>query len=451
MAEHCLKDKTVKGIKWTTGPEWSKVSTGVIRPVVMQNIILIAILCLFYISPYLNRMVHIYIKLFFLLLWMMSDRNLPIQKERFYPRKMMFWWGVYVFWMIAMCLIGHSTMSIVYYIARLPLFCVPWMMVSILRSYNLKEMKLLWKLFVAICAINLLQNYWIGFTNPEIFHLINKMRQNSDVEGLNTNAGGSDFVGLCLFTVPVFWIIHQSSNKGLVRLLSVLFMVLLSVYFIFINDRATAAVVLLMMIVFFLIVRFAGNGQRIIKRIVFGLIVAISLVLVFAQDLFAVALEIFSEAPRMAGRIQDMYEVMEGADIEEMDDGSLGARYVLWMTSVKTFFSSIPNFLIGVGDDFHEGDIASLIKYGVGCHSEFFDLPARYGIVGVIMVYKFFFHGIGYLKRFSDSDKQSLNMLVFLVCYIFFSFVNNTIMLPVYYSLLVFFPVSLVLVNKKYI
>lgn len=427
--------------------EWDLVPSGTIRSAVIPNMVITAILFAFYISPLLSRNVHIFIKLAVLLLWIVTAIQLPIRKTMCYPSDMLKWWSAYVIWMLAMCFIGHSSTPIVYFIGKAPLYCVPWMMVSILRSYNLKEMKLLWTIFVMIFALNLLDNYYIGLTNPELF-LVNKIRLEGDTEGLATNAGNSDFVYLCMFLVPVFWIVWQSSEEQKTRLLSILLIFFSSIYFVFINDRTTATVTLLLMIILFLLVKRAGVGRGHIVKIVVGLAFVVLLFSLFSRQIFSFALNFFEDSARMSNRLEDLFEVSQGADLNDMDDGSLGARYLLWMTSIDTFLSSVPNFLIGIGDDVHEGDIFSLVRYGVGCHSEFFDLAARYGIVGIILVFNFIKNAVKYFGRLAYSGNQRANMIVFFVIWCLSSFVNNSIALPYFYAILIFFPISLMLVNN---
>lgn len=427
--------------------EWEKIPTGKIRSSIMPNLIFTVLLMLFYISPYLSRNIHIYVKLFVLVLWIISSVRLPVRKTMYYPKAFVSWWTAYVIWVFAMYIVGHSNEPLPQFFRQLPLYCAPMMMTSIIRSYNLNEMKLFWMAFVGIFAVNLLDNYLIGLIHPELFDMVKA--KDGDMTGFISNAGGSDFVGLCLFIIPVFWILFQNTNNKRNKSLAAILVVLSAGYFIFINDRTTAAIVFLMMVILFLLARHAGFGRGHIINFVIGLLVAVLLFGVFFQQIFDFLLGVFEDNLRMANRIEDLNEVMQGTDINDMDDGSLGARYLLWMTSISTFLSSVPNFLIGIGDDVHEGDILSLVNYGVGCHSEFFDVAARYGIVGVLFFYKFISNGVRYLGRIAASEKQRASMIIFLLAWLFFSFVNNSIYVTYMYDILLFFPITLILVNNK--
>lgn len=430
----------------TVNKEWDLVPLGKLRSAVIPNMVITAILFAFYISPFLSRNVHIFIKLAVLVLWIVTAIQLPVRKTMYYPSAMLKWWSVYVIWMLAMCVIGHSSKPLPQFIRHFPLYCTPFMMAAIIRSYNLKEMKWLWGAFICLFAINLAHNYWIGLTQPELFDLVKA--KDGDTTGFISNAGGSDFVYLCMFLVPVFWIVWQSSDEKRTRQLSVLLIIFSSGYFIFINDRTTATVTLLLMIILFLLVKRAGSGRGHIVKIVAGLAFVVLLFSLFSRQIFSFALNFFEDSPRMSNRLEDLFEVSQGADLNDMDDGSLGARYLLWKTSIDTFLSSVPNFLIGIGDDVHEGDIFSLVRYGVGCHSEFFDLAARYGIVGIILVFNFIKNAVKYFGRLAYSGNQRANMIVFFVIWCLSSFVNNSIALPYFYAILIFFPISLMLVNN---
>lgn len=426
--------------------EWDLVPSGKMRSAVIPNMVITAILFAFYISPLLSRNVHIFIKLAFLVLWVVTAIQLPTRKTMCYPKAMLQWWGAYVIWMLAMCVVGHSSTPLPQFIRHFPLYCSPFMMTSIVRSYNLKEMKWLWAAFICLFAINLAHNYWIGFTQPELFDLVKA--KDGDTTGFISNAGGSDFVYLCMFLVPIFWIVWQSSEEKRTRILSVIFIVFASGYFVFINSRTTATVTLFLMIIMFILVKRAGVGQGHIVKIVAGLVIVALLLSVFSRQIFSFALDFFEDSARMSNRLEDLFEVSQGADLNDMDDGSLGARYLLWMTSVNTFLSSVPNFLIGIGDDVHEGDILSLVRYGVGCHSEFFDLAARYGIVGIFLVFNFLKNAVKYFGRLAHPGNQRSNMIVFFIIWCLSSFVNNSIALPYFYAILILFPISLMLVNN---
>ena len=426
--------------------EWDLVPSGIIRSAVIPNMAITAILFAFYISPFLSRNVHIFIKLAFLGLWIVTAIPLPVRKTMYYPSNMIKWWSAYVIWMIAMCVIGHSSTPLPQFIRHFPLYCTPFMMTTIIRSYNLKEMKWLWVAFIFLFAVNLAHNYWIGFTQPELFNMVKA--KDGDTTGFISNAGGSEFVYLCMFLVPIFWIVWQSSEEKRTKRLLILLIIFASGYFIFINDRTTATVTLFLMIIMFLLVKGAGVGKGHIVKIVAGLVIVLLLLSIFSRQIFTFALDLFEDSARMSNRLEDLFEVSQGADLNDMDDGSLGARYLLWMTSINTFLSSIPNFLIGIGDDVHEGDILSLVRYGVGCHSEFFDLAAKYGIVGIILVFNFIKNAVKYFGRLAKAGNQRANMMVFFIIWCLSSFVNTSIDLPFFYAILVFFPISLMLVNN---
>ena len=227
--------------------------------------------------------------------------------------------------------------------------------------------------------------------------------------------------------------------------------VLIALYVTVINNRATAALVLFIELFVLFLLRIVHKKGKSIVAIGSVLIIILLVSFFFLGDILEAAIGMFEENERFLKRLNDIMAVSEGVAIEDLDEGSLAVRYLLWMTSVNTFFSSIPHFLFGVGVDVHEGDVASLISYGVGCHSEFFDLAAQFGIIGVIVIYKFLRSFIKFTIGMSASEKQNSILIIFWGGFLLYSFVNLTFCPPVFYVLFLFLPISLVLINNKII
>lgn len=424
-------------------------NTGnVIRSKVLVNLIFLSILVLIDLTPILERNLHPLIHLGVFALWFVSSRGLPVQNGNEIPAEMLRWWGIYTFWVIFMCLIRHSNISPKHYISTLYFYFIPYMMVVVLKSYNIREIKLLWKIFFIVFMVNLIQNYIIGFNNPDAFRLRDALDKS---DNYFSNAGGTRFVTACLFMAPVFWLIIQGSTKRSLRQIMTIGVILIAVYISIINNRATATVILFVEMFMLLLLRYILHNVKSFVSI--GVVLAILFIVsfFFLDDILELSINIFGNNERFLQRLEDMKTVSGGTNIEDLEEGSLSARYFLWMTSVNTFLSSVPNFLFGVGIDVHEGDIWSLVNYGVGCHSEFFDLPAKFGIIGVFIVYKFLSSFIQFTWKLSGSEKQKKIIVIFWLGFIFYSFVNGSFAAPVFYVLFIFLPTSIVLVNNKII
>lgn len=417
-----------------------------IRSSVIINLLLLSAMLLIDITPYLERNLHPIFQIVIFVLWFISSRGLPVKFGSTYPKEIIKWWSIYSIWVILMCLIRHSNISPTHYIATLYFYFIPYMMVVVFKSYNLREMELLWKIFFVIFIINLLQNYFIGINNPDVFRLRESFAKTAN---FTTNAGGTVFVAASIFIAPVLWTIRQNSLNRKMKGAMLLGIALIFIYVSVINNRATASIVLLLEMVVLLLLRFIVRKGKSLVAIVWLILTLSTIAFLFSGTILQTAIDIFGGNERFLKRLTDIMMVSEGVSLEDIEEGSLAARYLLWLTSINTFFSSIPHFLFGVGIDEHEGDIMSLIKYGVGCHSEFFDLGAKFGIIGVFLIYKFLKETISFTLGLTNSEKQKSIVMVFWGGFVFYSFVNLTFAAPVFYVLFIFLPFSLVLVNNK--
>lgn len=425
--------------------QYNKIGNS-IRSKVLVNLVFLAALVLIDITPLLERNLHPLIHLGVFVLWFITSRRLHIKKQYEKPSEMLKWWGVYTFWEIFMCLIQHSNISPTHYISTIYFFFIPYMLMVLLQSYNIREIKLLWTLFFVIFIVNLLQNYIIGVNNPDVFRLRDSFEK---TESFFSNAGGTGFITACLFMAPVFLLIVQGSTKKLVRQIMAIGVILIAVYISIINNRATATVILFVEIFMLLLLRYVLRNMKSFVSIGVVLVVLFLVSSIFLDEILKFSINILGSNERFSRRLEDMLTVSSGTNIEDLEKGSLAARYFLWMTSINTFLSSVPNFLFGVGIDIHEGDMWSLAKYGVGCHSEFFDLAAKFGIIGVFIIYKFLSSYIRFTWKLSASEKQKKFILIFWIGFIFYSFVNGSFAAPVFYVLFIFLPSSIVLVNNK--
>lgn len=415
-----------------------------VRPVVFLNMFWLGLLLAFAITPLLSRMEIYVVKLGVLLMWAVTTILLPRKKGIYFPKKLIGWWIVYVVWIFAMCIIGHSNVSLNFFIVRLPFYAIPFIMVTVVRSYNIKELHLLWILFLGIFLTNLVHNYYIGLTTPELFDQLNAM---TDDSGMKTNAGGTALVALCLFICPIMWIISQNVENTSLKLQTLTCLVLATIYMTILNVRATAFFFWLLMAFMFLLYRWGQGRQFSYRKYVTIILLGVVILVIFATTIMDTLLELFSESKQMYERLEQIMEVMQGTSIDDTNNGSLGVRIMLSITSIKTFLASPSNFFFGVGEDSHGQEIYDLVKYGVGCHSEFFDLAARYGLVGIFIVTNFLIHLFKYIRRFCFTSKTSGMLTILIIGYILYNFFNNTFDVSTFNLLLLFLPLSLILVN----
>ena len=164
-------------------------------------------------------------------------------------------------------------------------------------------------------------------------------------------------------------------------------------------------------------------------------------------NLFA---DVFSENMRMMSRIEDLAFVADSGSTGDLDEGSLYTRSILWMASINTFVSSVQNFLFGVGESVYETDVYSLLAKGVGNHSEFFDMAARYGVIGIIIYYFIIKNSVRFFSLLTKDEKIKDYMFIIFIGIMLFGIVNNLSKgVTTFIMIYLIFPITIELLNKK--
>ena len=414
-----------------------------LRFLICINIVAAAVLIGFQMTPLLERTTSNYVILPIWGFWAVTTIFVPHANIRIFSYRYLIWWLVYTAWVFLMFAIGHSNEPMTKLVAQLPFYSIPIMMAVVIRCYNFKEKRTLWFAILVIFLYNLGDNLLLSSQDIEIYDRIGEYLADSTWD---TNAGSTTHNVQCLFMCAIFWYISQNTNYKLVKILSIVFLIMSSYYILFINNRTISLMTWLYMIgMFFLTIR-KGYRFKSMSSLLKSSIVILLIVIIFAAPLIEILLSVFADSDRMSGRLEQLLSFSSNHSVNS-GDSDLYARYILWLTSIQTFFSSIPNFLVGVGEDVHQGDVMGLVRSGVGYHSEFFDLAAKYGIIGVIMVTSFLKHLFSFLRKLCGSDKEITMLNIILMGFILYSFFNCPFRGSIFFVLFIFMPLTIQLVR----
>lgn len=419
---------------------------GNVRLLVLINIVATVLVIAFEMTPILERTASNFVRLPLWGAWVVSAFVVPKIGKSLFNYKFLGWWFLYVAWIGFMFLIGHSNESIREYISRMPLYSIPIMLIISVKYYRPDEMKLLWLAILAIFLYSLVDNMIFGMAEPEIYNRMHEFDRDSTWA---TNAGGTTHIVQCLFMCPIFWYISQNTEHRLVTLLAIGYLAATSYYMMFINNRTTSLLIWLYMAGMFFLSMRRKYQYKSMWSLVKSSLVMLVVVAIFAAPLFELLISVFSESERMSNRLNELLVFSGTQTIDASNEESLYARYILWMTSITTFFSSIPNLLIGVGEDVHQGDIFGLIRCGVGYHSEFFDLAAKYGIIGIILVYNSLKYLFNFIRGLCGTDKERTMLNIFLIGFIIYSFLNNTFRESTFFVAFIFMPLTIMMIRYK--
>lgn len=411
---------------------------GAALPNILCMMALIAIGC----TPYLGYNVSNAVKLVLAILWVLSTFVLHSFSSKERGFQIVVFFSVYLILQLLYSLIGVSR-ELPFFLARFHIYVIPMAMVYIASHYNIREIKLLWQFFLVVFGLNLADNIFIGLTQGEYAFRVTE-------DTVNTNAGSTAFVVGCMLLIPILWMVFRSCSGRIQKCLVLLFIAALAYYILFLNTRATALVILTVIILGFLLIELSKKKRLTKGKLVVRMLIVVGLAALMMGPIFSMLSDAFSENMRMMSRIEDLSFVMENGDANQLDEGSLATRIILWTASINTFFSSIPHFLFGVGESVIETDVFSLLAHGVGNHSEFFDLAARYGLLGIVIYYYIIKNTYNFMNGLSVDVRVKDYILSFLIGVMLFGFANNlsnnlTTMLLIYFML----PMTIILINNK--
>lgn len=409
---------------------------------VMMNMLALLVIIAIGIIPILNKSLVNSYRLVFFFFWLFSIPFIGKISLKHSEAKIVIWWCLYLILQLIYSLIGIST-DIMYFVGKVHIYMIPVAMVIVTKYYSLKEMKILWVATLAIFLACLFYNILIGLREGTYVFL--------DVEK-QSNVGKTAFVAICQYIIVSSWVIFKKSRFKVFRIFCLAILAITAYHILFQNNRAITTLLLLLTAAGMCFISLSKFKKKIsFIKIILGGVILLVLIFPLLSYLIQSLATSFSEITRLSTRLDDLSVLMSSGNIEEVDNGgSLYHRFLLWGTSINTFLSSISNFLFGIGESRFTSDMTFVLYSGVGFHSEFFDLAARYGIIGLCI----FYFAIKYTFKYLIDlcyDAEIKNMLyIIIISMIVQMFVNNlfnnvgAIIIP-----LIFLPVSVVLLEYK--
>jgi len=271
---------------------------------------------------------------------------------------------------------------------------------------------------IFVGTVNIIHNIYLLHIYP---HASEELNFSDMYNGMNVGGTTFSLFALLLFCLTLIMIADRVKKTK--KLICIALATVCTIY-IFQASRATSIVFLIIavFIYFYFELTYKKEAK---ERIIFFIatsIVSVLILLYLEKVLLFISGKI--DNYRLSIRLSEIANSLSGNNI---DDGlSLGTRIELYKLSITTFFKSIKNFIIGVG--YHTStdlSLSWLYSVGVGNHSEFLDLAARYGVIGVLIIYNFFRNFTRKMKNYNPFNNDFKGNIVWIVFFLF-SFVNNT-------------------------
>ena len=326
---------------------------------------------------------------------------------------------VYLFLSVMMVIIGLSSTNLNFVISRLPIYIIPAIGYFVVRHYNRKEKAVILTGFAVVYFANLIYNIFLGFQLPEIFE-----EQASTEESIEfsimMNIADTGFLEVAYWLIGALIMTILVVKEKKWRFLCMLLTVPLAYHMLFQNTRGTAILLLMVEMAGFFLAYHEPSQQR--NRHVYYLFTVLMLVLLS----FIVFIPLMGwlmehlQSERLADRLNDLVDFKKsGGDLNNVSEGSFSQRMILAQTSLSTFFSSPISFFIGIGDHTQAfgGD---LVKSGIGGHSEFIDVLARFGLLGAFVYWKIMKSYYMMLKRMTSKReiRKYVNIIFVIVIFL---------------------------------
>jgi len=423
----------------------STMETNSIRFKNLINMLPIIALMTYYYTHYLEGTYSFIIPLGLVVLWLCLSFVFGKVKG-ILMNKVTVWWLAYLFLCIIMVILGFSSTNINFIISRLPFFIIPAIGYYVIRCYNKKEKALILMMFAIIFGANLVYNIILGFQLPEIFESLESTEESIEF-GIMMNIAPSSFISVSYWLIGALLTVSLCKKKGFSKVFYVIITLPIGYYMLFQNTRGTAVILLAIELVGLVLAYFEPRTKenRRFYYISSSILIVLILLVVFIPLMNWILENIQSE--RLAERFNDLLDFKKsGGDANKISEGSLSGRLMLAKTSLNSFFSSPISILIGIGD--HTTSFGGdLIKSGVGGHSEFIDVLARYGLVGGFVFWNIMKQYYCVLKKVAvERDLlKYVNVVYFVI--VLTGFLNNIFQPSMMFFIFMVFPLIIEFTN----
>lgn len=346
--------------------------------------------------------------------------------------------AVFVLLCIIYRLLGISSASLAYCMARTFVFFAPIIALAIISKCDSEsKIRFLFHFISLVIAINVADSirivHEVGLENIVYQNLAEEMGE----EGV-VNLGGNLFVNMIVFYSSVMFFSFLKAEHMHEKLIFLLYFGISAYFIIVCSLKASALVLLLLAIILLYIANRSKNN--------FGKVILISLII--AALLFVFRDTIINALISLIGSDRIAYRLEIFTSVSSLDESTtLTSREDLWMVSINSWLKNPITFLFGIGDH-NWVDWGSEVASGVGNHSDLLDVLARYGLFGavvfylsIILYYKYLQKYFGYLFKW---EILSFFILVFLM-----ALTKRIISGESAIILFILFPLSLIYFSKE--
>lgn len=381
------------------------------------NFLLVTILCIIFLTRYLNERIPRQIQVVAVVFLMIcSIPNLfSLLRKSFIHFKLISCVFAISSIILLYYILGYSTAASGNYFSQVVFFlCIYIAMIS--GEYMSQKQKMYFIIaLLSVATINLCYNVIINIIYPNAsYQTLNLHRGwNSELEGLAIGTTGFNTFTLLFFNICFFLFLNCQSKKY-----KMTFLILsgLSVYYIYLGQRGSVTLFMVLSIFLLLYTKEKKNIRRRKFIPVVFLILIFIMCIIFSEEILKLLMVIFP-SERLQIRFNSLLETLNTGVNEE----SFTGRYGLYWVSIDSFFSSLKSVLIGIGD--HRTEVSNFAATGIGGHSELLDSLARYGLLGFSFITIIYISAYqltnNFFKGLRGQGQIKYIFLIFILCSMF--------------------------------
>ncbi len=263
--------------------------------------------------------------------------------------------------------LGLSTSTITTHITTIRFFLPYICIIPVYRRLSKKQIVFLLSVALLTMAVTMIWNVYLKSVWG--YRYSTSLSTSSGVRGvINTQ-----YTSAILFLSGVLLCAFLHARPG-IRKFAYLVGVVFCIYF---NLAITQRAIILFLSVFMVVLLLLYNREKQTAPWVIGsaIVILATVLVIFYYEAVLTWLADRIGSYRLQKRINSVIRLFQTGSLGEAGGGSLSTRLQLTGKSLKTFFSSLYNFVIGTG---HITDNNNLI----GNHSQLVDEFARFGVVG---------------------------------------------------------------------
>lgn len=242
--------------------------------------------------------------------------------------------------------------------------------------FNGKEKKFIFYSIIIIVAANIVDNIRLNILYPmaSVFAI-----KYEGYEGLNIGTTMFNTMSLLFYVVCLFMLINTKYKWS--KFFYASLCAISVTYILYFGMRGSVVTIMFLITVLLLIVKFVEKYK------ILWLLVPLLAIPIANPDFVLDFVRLIIPEGRLVERLADIQDVVD----EGVSDSSFTGRVRLYEVSLNTYTANISNFLFGIGEHMASKQEVGQAGTGVGGHSEFIDVLAKWGTLGAILIIYFFY------------------------------------------------------------